>query len=167
MSPTLIRVIAFFLFMLLGGSFFPILFDSSVPFLAILLSFSATLSLMHGFRQIWPAVLVVGLFADIATLSPLGILGAFSIGISYVASFASHRIVTEHSLLLFLFGGFAVSVTSSIFLWVSGMISGGDFEVTWIALWPAFVSGFITFPLVFLSFRRFDYWVSSFEAPHL
>lgn len=167
MSPVFPRIIFFLIFMILGGSFLPVLFGSSAPFLALLFSLAATLSLMHGFRRVWSSVLVAGLFADVVTLSPLGMAAAFSIGVSYVAGFASHRIVTEHGFLLHIFGGFAVSVTLGVFRLVSGMIFGAGSESVFGLIWPAFVSGFIAFPLTFLLFRRFERWVSSFEAPRL
>lgn len=153
--------------MILGGSFLPILFGSSVPFLALLLSLAATLSLVHGFRRVWPIVLVAGLFADIATLSPLGLSAAFSVGIAYAAGFASHRIVTEHGFLLCAFGGLAVTATLLLYQVFSLSMLGGGFDRVLGMLLSALLAGCAAFPLSFFIFGRFERWSSSYESPRL
>jgi len=98
-----------------SGSVFPLLFSGPEASLALVFAFAVVLALSRGFIGGLPAVIALGLFADLAMLGRVGILSGFAVGLAYTASFFSRRFVIEHSALTTVSAGLLVGVSALLF----------------------------------------------------
>jgi hypothetical protein len=170
MKASLVRIMLVVLLALLGVSVFNVAFATSLPFPIALFSVAVSLSLTRGFVRALPAVIVIGLVCDIASLGRIGVLAAFCAGLTYTVSFFSRRFAVEHGLSMHLFAGFIVGAGALVFLFVAPWFDGAsDWRlsgsgVRWGTIPVAFASGMLSFPVVSAVLRRFEDWLSYFES---
>lgn len=105
MKIAFIRIFALATIGLVAGSALPIAFPGSGISSAFVFAFAISLALSRGFLAALPAVIALGIFADIATLGRIGVLSGFAVGLAYTASFFSRRFVVEHIALTTGFSG--------------------------------------------------------------
>jgi len=164
MNPSLLKIIALLFLVLFGGSFLPAFSGSALLSVVLFLSFPVALSLLIGFRRAWPVAVSAGLLADFAMLGTPGLLAAFSVMSAYVAGFSSRRVVTEHGIVLFVSGGVFVSCATFAFRTVSGLFGAG-FSPDTVSVMRVFLIGAVTFPILFVSLRRFLLFADALEPP--
>ncbi|MEI6650275.1 MAG: hypothetical protein WCL23_02440 [Candidatus Moraniibacteriota bacterium] len=169
MNPFFWRTVAVLVLVILGSSFLPIVFGSSTVSLATLFSLSVVATLSYGFSRALPVAILSGLLADCATLGPLGLSAAFCVGLVYVASFSSRRMVTDHGFLPFIVSGIVVGLSITVFRFFSFLVSGAGFPHSFASfsfgsVGTSLLSGIIVFPVVFVAFRRFEVWASAFDT---
>lgn len=135
MKVFFVRAFALSLIGLSAGSFLSMAFPGHIVFPILIFSFSIALALSRGFLESLPAVVLLGILADIATLGRIGLLSGFAVGLAYTASFFSRRFVVEHSALAGVFSGllsgFAVivfPVFSEAFLYGAGAVFSHAFD---------------------------------------
>ncbi|MEI7749596.1 MAG: hypothetical protein WCJ25_01185 [Candidatus Moraniibacteriota bacterium] len=160
---------------LFGASILNLVSPSEILFPAVLFSIAVALSLSRGFVKALPAIVVIGLVADVATLGRIGLLAAFSVGLAYATSFFSRRFVVGHGLMTHIFSGLLIGAGVALFLTVSTLFTtAGSWnfsrtfaDVSWGNTSVVFVVGIVSFALVSASVRRFEEWRSYLETPGL
>jgi hypothetical protein len=167
------RVSAIILVSLIGASVLNVAFTSDILFPSLLFSIVVSLSLSKGFVKAMPAVIIIGLVADIATFDRIGLLAAFSVGLAYSAGFFSRRFVVGHGFMTHLFAGFLIGFGTILFSIVafsfgipgalSRTVAGFSFGIVPMAL----ILGVVSFSIVEAVLRRFENWLSYLDAPNV
>jgi len=163
MNPFAARLSAL-LAVVLVGSASSVLFGTSDPYVAIVLSLSLSLSISIGFRRALPMSAALGFLSDIVLLGVPGLLASFSVMLCYAAGFASRRLMTEHGIFLSLSAGSAVSVSLIAFRAFSSLF-GGDFNGRISSLLFLFCLGMVVFPTTKWFFDRFSFFSETCSVP--
>lgn len=171
MKTFLIRIFSLAILGVVSGSVLSIVFPGSAVFPVFIFAIAIALALSRGFLESLPAVVVLGLFADFATLGRVGVLSGFAVGLAYTASFFSRRFVVEHTALTIVFSGLLSGIAAIFFPLFSdvllhgagaflGRLSGGFSVAHALAL---AVSGVVAFALASVLLRRYDELVSRID----
>jgi len=168
MSSSFARTALVVILSLIGASVLNTAFSSPILFPVMLFSVAVSLSLSRGFVRALPAVVMIGLTADVATLGRIGLSAAFSVGLAYAAGFFSRRFAVEHGLMLHVFAGFLVGMGALAFLFVASWLDGPSSlpVVPWGNMPEAFVSGVVSFYIVSVLLHRFEEWLSYLDSPN-
>jgi hypothetical protein len=171
MKTSFINVIAIVMIGVLSGSVLPTVFPGSSAVPVFVFSFAVALALSRGFLGSLPAVIALGLFADIATLGRIGILSGFAVGTAYTAGFFSRRFVVEHAALAVVFSGILSGFSAMVFPVFSDMLLYGAgaalsgpteiFSITRASL--LIMSGIACFLFATVSIRKYDELVSRLD----
>lgn len=171
MSILLIRIFLLATIGFLAGSVLSVIFSGSIVFPTFVFAFAIAFALSRGFLDALPAVIALGLFADVATLGRVGMLSGFSVGLAYTASFFSRRFVVEHSALTAVFSGSLAGFSAILFpVFSDGLLYGSVAaldrlsDVLSVRL-PVIsvVSGVVFFALAVVAIRKHDELVSRMD----
>jgi hypothetical protein len=172
MKASLARIMLVVFLALLGASVFNVAFVTPLLFPIVLFSVAVSLSLTRGFVRALPAVIVIGLVCDVASLGRIGILAAFCAGLTYTVSFFSRRFSVEHGLSMHLFAGMVVGAGALAFLYMAPWFDGtpqwpvSGSEIHWGMIMGSFAAGILSFPVISAVLRRFEEWLSYFDFPN-
>jgi hypothetical protein len=171
MKTFLIRIFSLAILGIVSGSVLSISFPGSAIFPVFIFAFAIALALSRGFLESLPAVVALGLFADLATLGRVGVLSGFAVGLAYTASFFSRRFIVEHAAFTIIFSGLLSGVAAIFFPVFSGVLlheTGGFLirltDIFSIASAVALVvSGVVAFALASILLRRYDELISRID----
>ncbi|NTW89341.1 MAG: hypothetical protein HGB37_00280 [Candidatus Moranbacteria bacterium] len=172
MNAFLIRIILVVLLALFGASVLNVAYpDVPMLFPIVLFCVAVSLSLTHGFMRALPAVIVIGLVCDIASLGRLGLLAAFCAGLAYTVSFLSRRFAVEHGIMMHLSAGVIVGGGALGFLMVAPWFDGNAFGrepgiISWGTVAVTFGIGILMFPIISVVLRRVEDWLAYFDSPN-
>lgn len=169
MRPFIPRSIALLTVAVLCGSLLPIVSGAPVVSLSVLFSLSVAATLSDGFSRALTLAVLSGLLCDISMLGAPGFTAAFCVGLVYVASFSSRRVVTDRGIAPFFVSGTAIGLAVVGSRFIASLLSGAGFvrsvtAFSFGSLGTAIVSGIAVFPIVFFLFRKFEAWASSFDT---
>ncbi len=164
MNILLIRIFSLAAIGFLAGSVLSIVFSGSTIFPTFVFSFAIAFALSRGFLDALPAIVALGLFADIATLGRIGVLSGFAVGLAYTASFFSRRFVVEHSALASVFSGSLAGLAAVFFpVFSDGLLYGSAAALDRLSGLSSVrlsvvsvVSGIIFFGLAAVAIRKYD-----------
>lgn len=172
MNAFLIRIILVVLLALFGASVLNVAYpDVPMLFPIVLFSVAVSLSLTHGFMRALPAVIVIGLVCDIASLGRLGLLAAFCAGLAYTVSFLSRRFAVEHGIMMHLSAGLIVGGGVLGFLiaapWFDGNAVFGREPgiMSWGTVAVTFGIGILMFPIISTVLHRTEEWLAYLDSP--
>jgi hypothetical protein len=167
------RLVFYFLLALLQVSFFDVLFPDANSIPIVLFSVAVALSVNRGFSESLPIIVLFAAFSDLLSFERFGMGVLFSVGLSYTVSFFSRRFALEHRVFTIFFSGVLIGAVAFLFPIVSGALlafseysegNGLLWALTWHRVVLSFGMGLVVFPLLFLSIRTFEEWLSYTEA---